>query len=87
MYNVDFELHSRKPTGSLIDMSFLCSKMTFTLASKVTFKDFCTILDRISKAASSDKLGHLENFFKQCRILGEKIEKKDKDAVSQCLSR
>lgn len=54
--------------------------MHLTLGSKVTFKDFCIILERIFNAASADKYGHLEKFIKQCRVLSEKIEKKDKEA-------
>lgn len=55
--------------------------MPLSLASKITFDKFCTFLDRISKAPSAEKNRHLDNFIEQCRILSEKIKKKDEQAV------
>ncbi|XP_046751398.1 DNA ligase 4-like [Diprion similis] len=54
--------------------------MTLTLASKIKFRDFCTVLDRIFKAQAASKSSHLEFLIKKCRDLSEKLKEKDKDA-------
>ncbi|XP_048509879.1 DNA ligase 4 isoform X2 [Athalia rosae] len=54
--------------------------MSLTLASKVKFKDLCDVLERISKAAAAEKYRFLEQFIKQCQILGEKIKSRDEKA-------
>ncbi|XP_035724247.1 DNA ligase 4-like [Vespa mandarinia] len=55
-------------------------KMSVSLASKITFKRLCDVLEKVIKARASEKIKILKEFILQCKKEGGKLKKDDSNA-------